>query len=145
MTVRRATALDIPAMLVMGEKFHAHSNLSEIPYDAESFRRTVEIGLEQPGQAYFVTEADGRLTGMAAGLVYPSYFNHAATTGQEMFWWSEGHEGRLLKRALEDWAKEMGCVSFCMIALYDDNRESMDRLYRRDGYRPSENSYIKRF
>lgn len=143
--IRRATAADIPAMLAMGAKFHAYSGLSEIDYDPASFRATLEAGLEADNQAYFVVDDGGKLVGMTGGIVYPSYFNHDALTGQEMFWWCDGGRGLKLYQVLEDWAISKGCASFSMVALDDAQLERMGRIYKKLGYRPSEHSFIKRF
>lgn len=143
--IRRAIETDLPALLEMGRKFHGYAQVHEIPFDAPSFRQTIEHGLQDERQAYFVADSDGLITGMTAGLVYPSYFNHKVLTGQELFWWSEGSEGRALYRALEQWAREHGCLAFTMIALGNGNAERMGRVYERMGYRPLENSFIKGF
>lgn len=141
--IRHATPADLDAMVEMGALFHAYSGLSEIGYDPQSFRATLEAGLDSDTQAYFVAERDGKLTGMTGGIVYPAYFNNKQIAGQELFWWGEG-EGRGLYRALEQWAKSKGCASFAMVALDNEQAARMGRIYARMGYRPVEHHYIKR-
>lgn len=142
--IRRATYADLPRMVELGALFHHYSGLAEIAFDAGSFLKTLEIGIAADNQAYFVAEDGGQVVGMTGGIVYPSYFNHSALTGQEMFWWSEkAGAGRELYRALEAWAASKGCKTFTMIALEDDQSGRMDKIYRRMGYRPAEHSYIK--
>lgn len=141
--IRPATHADIPAMLDLGAQFHAYSGLSEIAYDPDAFRATLEAGIGSESQAYFVVESGGVLRGMTGGIVYPSYFNRDALAGQEMFWWCDNAEGVRLYRALEQWAISKGCKSFTMVAISDQHAERMDKLYRRMGYRPVEHHYIK--
>lgn len=130
-------------MVVLGEKFHAYANVAEIAFCPTAFRATLENGLMSADQCYLVAEVDAVIRGMAGAIVYPSYFNHAALAGQEMFWWSECAEGMRLHSELAAWAKKRGCKAFTMIALSDDRADRMARLYKRMGYRPVEQSFIK--
>ena len=142
--IRRACAADIDRMIELGQRFHDYAGVHEIPYDPASFRLTLERGLEDSDQCYFVAEVDSAVLAMAGAVAYPPYFNHAAKTGQELFWWSECAEGMRLHDALASWAAEQGCKSFAMIALADERSARMARLYKRMGYRPTEQSFIKR-
>ena len=142
--VRLAADCDIPRMVEMGRQFHAYAGIVEASFDPDSFARTLKHGMQSADQAYFVAEVDGRVCGMTGGVVYPSYFNHSALAGQEMFWWSDSPGvGRGLYLALEKWAVSKGCKSFTMIALADERSKRMDKVYKRMGYRPSEHCYIK--
>lgn len=142
--IRAAAAADIEQMVELGRRFHAYAAVDEIPFDPESFQQTLARGLLAPDQCYLVAEVDGAVRAMAGAVVYAPYFNHAARTGQELFWWSECGEGLRLHDALAAWARERGCQSFAMIALADGRSERMARLYRRMGYRPTEQTFIKR-
>jgi len=142
--IRRATLADIEQMVVLGQRFHAYAGVHEIPFDPESFHQTVALGLADPNQCYLVAEVDGAVRAMAGAIAYPPYFNHTAKTGQELFWWSECGDGMRLHDALAGWARERGCQSFAMIALADGRSARMERLYKRMGYRPSEQTFIKR-
>lgn len=141
--IRRAGLADIASMVELGRRFHAYAGVVEIPFDPESFRLTLERGIQDADQCYLVADVDGTLLAMAGAIAYPPYFNHAARTGQELFWWSECGEGMRLHAALADWARTRGCQSFAMIALADGRSERMARLYKRMGYRPSEQTFIK--
>lgn len=137
-------AADIDRMIELGQRFHAYAAVAEIPFDPESFRLTIERGMLDTDQCYLVAEVGGTVLAMAGAIAYPPYFNHATKTGQELFWWSECGEGMRLHDALASWARGRGCQSFAMIALADDRSERMARLYKRMGYRPSEQTFIKR-
>lgn len=141
--IRHAAESDIPAMLEMGRRFHEHSRLAEVPFDADSFRATIKNGMQDEAQVYLVAEEWGALTGMTAGVTYPAYFNHNVLSGQELFWWSEGHSGAALFHALEQWAAGRGCRSFTMVALQNSDLSRISRLYERRGYRPVEHSFMK--
>lgn len=141
--IRPAALADIEQMVVLGQRFHAYADVAEIPFDPESFRLTIKRGLLDSNQCYLVAEIGGAVRAMAGAIAYPPYFNHAAMTGQEMFWWSECGEGMRLHAALATWAMGRGCQSFTMIALANTHSARMARLYKRMGYRPSEQTFIK--
>lgn len=141
--IRHATIADLTRMVELGERFHAYARVAEIPFCPDSFRATVERGMHDLDQCFLVAEADGEIRAMAGAVAYPPYFNHAAKTGQELFWWSECGEGMGLHAALADWAASRGCQTFAMIALADDRAARMTRLYERMGYRPTEHTFIK--
>lgn len=141
--IRRAATGDIDRMVALGERFHAYACVAEIPFDPTSFRATVERGLQDVDQCYLVAEAGGEVRAMAGAVAYAPYFNHAAKTGQELFWWSESGDGMRLHAALAEWARSRGCQTFAMIALDDENNARMARLYKRMGYRPTEHTFIK--
>lgn len=90
---------------------------------------------------------DGGVVGAAAGFIAPLYFSPQHLAGEEMFWWSEpGHRcGLALLKALENEAKARGCVFFLMKSLSVLNGERMARVYRRCGYRLSEDIWMKVF
>lgn len=142
--IRRAAAGDIDRMVELGRKFHAYAGVAEIPFDPDSFRCTLERGLADLSQCYLVADVDGQVQAMAGAIAYPPYFNHAVLTAQELFWWSECAAGMRLHDALAAWAKELGCKSFAMVALADDRSTRMARLYKRMGYRPTEQTFLKR-
>lgn len=141
--IRPAALQDIPRMVELGQRFHEYAGVAEIPFDAASFGQTISLGLTDPNQCYLVADVDETVQAMAGAISYAPYFNHAAKTGQELFWWSECGEGLRLHDALAAWALERGCQSFAMIALADGRSERMARLYKRMGYRPTEQTFIK--
>lgn len=109
---------------------------------------TLERMCAAPEAILLVAERDGRLIGMAGGLVSPLYFNHDHLTGQELFWWIDPKErgsiGVRLLETLENEARARGCQSWAMIALDKVDPERTARIYERRGYRASERSFIKR-
>jgi hypothetical protein len=142
--IRPAALADLDRMVELGQRFHQYAGVAEIPFDPASFRSTLTRGLGDAEQCYLVAEVDGVILAMAGAVAYSPYFNHAAKTGQELFWWSECGEGMRLHAALAEWAAGRSCQTFSMIALADERSGRMARLYTRMGYRPTEQSFIKR-
>lgn len=147
--IRPATAADLPAILAMGERFHAEAGWGDIvdfvPADCLG---TLQHLLDNPGGILLVMESAGEVVGMAGGLAHPFYFNHAHRTGQELFFYVAPNArqglGSALLNALEDSAREIGCTSWAMIAVDRLRPAAIGRLYERRGYRAAEHSYIKR-
>lgn len=147
--IRRALLDDVPAIAEIGERFHDLAGWHDVAeYVGEDCSATLITMIESAEHIVLVAEVEGKIVGIAGGLTFPLYFNHAHRSGQELFLYVEpglrdGTGGRLLT-ALEDEARAIGCKSWAMIALDKVEPELTGRLYRRRGYRASEHSYIKR-
>lgn len=137
MTIREANHYDIPAMVEIGARFHAKSNV-RVPFCRESVAVTLGNLIDHEDGVVLI---DGNA--VAGALLHPAWFNHAHKTGQELFWWAEDGNGRHLFLALERWAKDRGADSFAMIALESLRPEAVGALYRRNGYHPTEHSFLK--
>lgn len=137
--IRRATVDDIPALLEMGEKFSEKARLAEhVGYDPQSMLETFEALIEG-GHPVFIGERG------AIGATQTQHpFNHGHVVAQELFWWSEGGEGRALLDALEAHC-EANCDSLVMITLEAIEPERVSRIYQRRGYAPLERSFVKVF
>lgn len=144
--IRTATAADIPALVEMGGRFFAASGFADsTSYDPDSMAHTFAQLIESEQGVLLV--ADG--VGMAGALVYPHYFNRHDLVAQELFWWVDedarksGAGSRLLL-AIEAWAAERGAKSLIMLSLSALDAEKVNRMYENAGYRPAEQSFIKR-
>lgn len=125
--LRMATLSDLPALVAMGRRFH-EAKQKRYPFRADSteafFSKMLSVGI------VFIAE-DGFLVGFAAGE--PS--NGRYVVAHEVFWWSEGRSGIRLRKAFEQWAKEMGCdeVQFS----HPEGESVVSRLLERAGYAPA--------
>jgi hypothetical protein len=75
--------------------------------------------------------------------------NHSHISCEELFWWADPESnypgiGMKLKKRMEEEAKDRGALSIQMKSISALNGERMANLYIRNGYKPSENSFIKR-
>lgn len=140
---------DLAEVAGLGEQFHSQAGWSDIfAYNRDDCERSLAAFLGSPACILLVAEEDGEITGMAAGILSPVYFNHSHLSGEELFWWVSERASQLtgmrLLNALEAEAKERGCSSFQMKSIDRLNGERMAKLYARKGYRASEHSFIKR-
>lgn len=139
--IREATQADIPALLLIGEKFAARAQLAEhVGYDSDSLATTLGHMIASDDGIVLVTD-DG--SGAAGGFLHPHPFNLNVRVGQELFWWSEAGHGGALFDALETEARAKGAKYWSMITLEAIRPEATGKLYQRRGYRPLEHSYIK--
>lgn len=147
--VRDATPGDVPVIAMLGARFYDEAGWHDVAeWDDASIRATLEGMIANPDAIVLVLERKGVICGMAGGMVYPLYFNHAHKTGQELFFWVRPDErigaGKALLEALEDRAAQLGALSWAMISLEKVRPEATGALYRRRGYRASEHTFIKR-
>ena len=146
--IREAMIADIPAIATLGEKFHAQAGWDEIAYSARDCEASLAAFMGAGCFVCVVSENDGLIDGMAAGVISPVYFNAAHISGEELFWWVDDGAPQLaglrLLDALENAAKERGCQSWQMKSLARLSGGRMERLYERRGYRASEQTFIKR-
>lgn len=137
----------MPKLLEMARNFHEHAGLIDLGFDQASMQATLTRLIDDPHQVLLVAEHDGSITGMVAGVLYPAYFNQSVLMAQEVFWWNrdgQPGDGKALYRALEAWARQLGCRSMTMVLLDDEHKPAIDTLYRRWGYQPSEHNYMRR-
>jgi GNAT superfamily N-acetyltransferase len=148
--IRAAEPNDLGALLDMGREFFDHSgNGSFTTFDEPSLTATlISLTSGVAGGSLLVAEVAGKVVGMAACLVFPFYANHGTLIGQELFWWTnpdhrKGIGGELLDE-LEAEAKRKGAKVFISANLAGEHDAAFDRLYRRRGYIPAENTFIRR-
>jgi GNAT superfamily N-acetyltransferase len=146
--IRAAIPADAARICELGERFFNEAGWPEVnlTWDESSVRDTLAI-LAAHG-VLLVAEVDGVVVGMAGAGICPAYFNRNQTVAQELFWYVEEEHrngvGAALLRALEAGVKTRGAHTFTMITVAGMRSDALARLYRRDGYRPAELSFIKR-
>lgn len=148
--IRRATEGDVFDLVNMGQDFFAESGLQDVAsWDATSFEKTVRALLagDVPG-SLLVAERDNEVIGMTGAIMFPLYCNLALMCAQEVFWWvapefRSGLGGALLDE-LEADVKRKGAHVFMSAQIAGQRDEAFARLYRKRGYRPSENTFIRK-
>lgn len=147
-TVRPATESDITSLVMMGGEFFQQTGYSEHGLSCDPFHlhQFLEQALTSDEHAVLVAEVDGSVAGVIGAVASPNYFT-PQRIASELFWWMnpEARSGRAalqLLSALEQWARDKGCVVLAMvdIALMQSNAP---RIYERKGYQLAERSWIK--
>ena len=132
--IRRATVDDIPALVAMGQKFHAMSGQA-CPFDPDASAAFL-AQLAASDQAVILTTGAGAI----GGVLMPAYCAPSWVMAVELFWWAE-RDGLHLLRAFEDWARESGAQEVRMTSLAAYPRAA--EILGRRGYAPSEISHAK--
>lgn len=148
--IRHAATEDAEQIAILGGRFHKQAAWSDIfNYNISDCVMSLQHFIGQPNFICMVAEKDDRFVSFGALVLAPIYFNHLHISAEELFWWADPETphlsiGRKLKKALEQEAKDRGASSIQMKSIDLLNGARMAKLYARDGYRPSEHSFIKR-
>lgn len=145
--VRPLTVDELPLCRPLGENFFEEAKLPG-QWNGDAFLEQWE-GFYRLGYGVVFGAFEGEaLVGVCGGLAFPDS-NTGQERAQELFWWVEpGHRragpALALLRHFEAWAEERGCEAVTMAFLHSTgNGETLDRWYRRRGYRPLETHYVR--
>lgn len=149
-TIRPAEPKDLIEVIDMGREFFEQSgNGAFTTFDEPSFTTTV-IGLMSgvANGVLLVAESGECPVGIAAHVVFPFYANMATKVGQELFWFVKpdfrNGIGAALLDELEADARRKGADVFMSAAIAGLRDGAIARVYERRGYRPSENTFIRK-
>ena len=148
--IRHAVIDDAEQIAILGGRFHEQALWSDIfNYNVSDCVASLEHFIGQQNFICMVAEEDGKFVSFGSLVLSPVYFNHLHISAEELFWWADPETkhlgiGRKIKKALEQEAKVRGASSVQMKSIDLLNGNRMAKLYARDGYRPSEHSFIKR-
>ena len=144
MNVRQATHEDIVHFLRMGRDF---SVLANEPFDRESLTQHLEWLLDEERGVMFLAFEDDKAVGIAAGLWFPTFWDHSKITATELWWYvdpeyREAGIGGALMDALESWAHEVGAWRLSMVTI-DGIAPGVEEYYEKRGYQMREKSFVK--
>jgi GNAT superfamily N-acetyltransferase len=143
-TIREATAQDVPDLVQLGLRFRASTSYADLlAENADQMRQTAERLITQDDGVVFVSEdAGGDVTGMIGCLVFVHHLSGAVTCGEVFLYVipeARGHGARLIKQA-EQWARNHDATTIQMIAPVSTE---VGVLYTRLGYRAIEVAWQK--
>lgn len=133
----------------MGREFFEQSgNSAFTTFDEASFTSTIIALMSMESSMLLVAESTNQVVGMAAAVVFPFYANMQTKLAQEIFWYvkpdfRKGVGGALLDE-LEAEAGRKGANVFMSAAIAGLRDGAIGRVYERRGYKPIENSYIRK-
>jgi predicted N-acetyltransferase YhbS len=143
MTIRPATADDVPSVVRLAESFVAHTEYaSHITLDPGHVAHLAESLIADSDGVVFVAEQQDAIVGMLAlkAFTHPMSGQRIAT---EFVWWVEpahrGSAGVRLLRMAEAWARDVGARALQMVA----PNAHVGQFYEAVGYRPVETSYLR--
>jgi hypothetical protein len=148
--IRHATFEDAEQIAYLGCMFHEQAFGNDIlEYDIDDCIVSLEGFIGQPNFICMVADVGGRFVSFGSLILSPVYFNHSHISCEELFWWADPESnypgiGMKLKKKMEEEAKKRGAESIQMKSISALNGERMANLYIRNGYKPCEQSFIKR-
>jgi hypothetical protein len=148
--IRHATFEDAEQIAYLGCMFHEQAFGNDIlEYDIDDCIVSLEGFIGQPNFICMVADVGGRFVSFGSLILSPVYFNHSHISCEELFWWADPESnypgiGMKLKKRMEEEAKSAASESIQMKSISALNGERMANLYIRNGYKPSEQSFIKR-
>ena len=134
MTIRRATADDVPALVSLAQLEHGLSRMAQTQFDADFVAERFSHAVTGLSSVVFVSEASGELKGLIAGAVQQNLHNRFGTA-YELMWFAVDGSGLKLLQALRDWARRMRAT-----ALIANNHagikdpERFNKVMARKGY-----------
>ena len=137
--VREATRDDLLELLRMGREF---ADAIGMELDRERFVSSLESMMDSDDAWLVVTDG-----GMAAGLMYPSYFTDGLIA-QELWWWVDPKArrngiGSTLLEAFESWAIGKGARRILLTSTHKLKPNIIGKIYKEKGYSPQEHVYVK--
>lgn len=134
--VREATLSDMPQLRRYAEAFaEYHPMLAALPADIDAICTTLGHLIENENACILIHDH-----GTIGGLVVPFWAAPEKLVASEMFWWAEREGGALLD-AFEAWAESKGATFVQMLCI--QGVRDVSPVYRRRGYAPLENAYIR--
>lgn len=109
--IRRATIDDLDRLVNLARLEHAASRMGKYPFDEARVRQSFTGAIGGLASSVFVSESDGQVTGLIAGMVQVNLFNRYMTA-YELMWFAVDGSGMKLLAALKEWASKMRCIEF---------------------------------
>lgn len=142
--IRTATNDDIVHFIRMGRDFAVAAGE---PFDRESLVQHLEWIIDTENTTALVAETDAGIVGIIAGIFFPTFWDQSKITATEMWWWVDPQArgskvGIELMNALESWARDNGAFRLSMMMIAGV-APGIEKLYRRQGYRLHEQTFLK--
>lgn len=129
---RRATPNDLQQMIELGYRLCDQTPYKNIPRDRPAIVRTFTRAMSSQFACAFVTERDGKLTGLIVGIAEQLWFSRARYATDLLFYSEHPGDGRKLLKLFLAWAwKVPGVVEVTMAQ--SSGMKSVGSLYRREG------------
>lgn len=138
--IRKAAKEDIPVLVEMSSAMHQESpRFRSVPFDAKVMGIFLGLLMEQDGACVFVSEDEGKVVGMFAGLTCPYFFSLDSYSCDIGLYVVPDMRGKrhafALIRVYEEWAAGKGVKQENItLTLGASNEEKMHEFFRRLGY-----------
>lgn len=143
--IRLATEEDVDTLVQLAEDFYHESPYSNyVQFSQRRVKEVIRSCLLSPLGVVIVLESDTRPVGMLVAAASTNIFSEDLLA-QEVAWFVDpqyrGRESLHMVEAYEEWARVIGCKLVALAHIPEVT--NLDRLYKRLGYNPMEQAYIK--
>lgn len=150
MSIRLATNQDVPRIKELCTRFYENSPYKEIPMEVEKQGELITHLMSSDDGLILCLWKNDQIIGILAATVTEILFSYAKIAAEIVWWIEPEHRGSKdsisLVSAFEHWAEEVVRADIIqMVALEDENVETVSRFYKRKGYTPVERGFIKHF
>lgn len=140
--IRRATQDDVDQLLDLARIEHAASSMSNQPFDDAVVRARLSNAIGGMATVVFVSETNGKLDGLIAGMAQQNLHNRYATV-YELMWFSLAGRGLQLLEALKEWANRMRATALVVHNYAGIKRtEKFNKVMARKGFSTLGVSYM---
>ena len=147
MLIRKAKKEDLIELVMMGKSFHQEAEWQDvIEWDDAEAASSLKVMIDSKEAIILVADDEGVLKGMIAVILTPIWFNSKVKSAQEWFWYVKseyrGAIGIKLFNKMQDMLRQKKVNVLTMLSV--KKMPNLEALYLRLGFRPSENTWIKR-
>ncbi|MFH1061594.1 MAG: GNAT family N-acetyltransferase [Candidatus Omnitrophota bacterium] len=147
MKIRKATAADTNSIMELIYEFHKESLYAyDFAFEPDTVKQTINQIINS--NIAFVSDEDGQISGVIAGVIHSSIFDYSQTVAYELVWFvskqfRRGRTGIMLLKTFEQHCKYLGAAKIVMKHMENLNAADMNQLYERKQYKLMELEYIK--
>ncbi len=148
LSVRNASAVDLPEVLKVCREFHASAVLGTTAhFDEASMTETLQRLISEPSGVLLVAGVGPAVDAVLGAVSAPLYFNRDCSHVVELFWYARKGArpgaGLALLKHLEHLARKSGASAIIMASLPGRCSKALSSLYRRRGYTQADTTFVK--
>lgn len=151
MIIIPATTYDLDGIYACAAKFFEYAKFAEqgLTLDEYSFKHAVRKYIEDESGIVLLLKENpyGEVKGGIAGQVMPYWMNRNINLLVEVFYWinpeCRGSSGIRMLKEFENEGRRLGANKVVMISVETHLTDKVNALYKRCGYMPFENFFIK--
>lgn len=146
-SIRQATETDVIDLAILGKQFVKESQNELLGWDTKKVYDSLFDAIQREDFGIFVLCNGDEVVGMLIGFVAPCFFSKVIQAAEIAWYVDPDHRGsRKVLEMLdlyEEWAENHGAVVANLVNLNVLKADKVAKIYKRKGYRPVENTFVK--
>lgn len=145
-----ATEADTPEVLFLIKEFFKQSPYGNLSFSDETVLASLSRILQDRRFGIVILwKEDEKIVGLLIAVANPTLMVSGWTASELCFYilpeYRKGVAASELYKAYEYWAEQVGCSFITMVSLANEEQRKLDIWYRRKGFKPVEQTYMKEF